>query len=146
MDIDKNAPAIATGVIDIAATPQAAWSLVSSINDWPLWNPAVKSAELQGELAAGTQFKWKAGPGSITSTLESVDEPREIGWSGRTMGIRALHVYRIEPTDAGCRVHTEESWSGIPVRLLRGRMQKMLQEAIDAGLQHLKTVAENPSA
>jgi len=31
-------------------------------------------------------FRWKAGPSSLTSTLQVVDPPREIAWIGTTIG------------------------------------------------------------
>jgi len=36
----------------------------------------------------GTTFGWKSGPGTITSTFQVVDEPTELAWTGKTMGIR----------------------------------------------------------
>ena len=67
---------------------------------------------------------------------------RLIGWLGRTLGINAVHVYRLEPQEGGTRVTSEESYEGLPVRLMHGRMQKMLDEATERGLQSLKVEAE----
>ncbi len=32
--------------------------------------PSVKSVAMQGDLAEGSTFRWKAGPGTITSTIQ----------------------------------------------------------------------------
>ena len=61
------------------------------------------------------------------------------------MGISAEHVYRLEPRGNGTHVVSEESWAGLPVRLLRARMAKTLQTSLEEGLAHLKAAAERSS-
>jgi hypothetical protein len=141
VDIDHNAPAVARAETVVEAPPDAVWRLIADIDSWPAWNPDVRSARLEGELAPGSTFRWKAGPGTIVSTLQSVAPEREIGWSGRTMGIEALHVYRLEQVGDGTRVVSEESWAGLPVRLLRARMRRTLERSLRTGLGHLETAA-----
>ena len=145
MEVNKDAPAIATGDIEIRAEPEVVWDLLADIDNWPRWNPDVKEATLMGGLRESSVFRWKAGPGTITSTLEKVDRPREIGWRGRTMGINAVHVYKLEPSAEGTKVHTEESFDGPVASLLRRSMRKTLQKGIDGGLASLKREAEQPS-
>jgi hypothetical protein len=43
-------------------------------------------------------------------------------------------------------VRTEESFSGMVAKLLRGTLQKTLDKAFEEGLQHLKREAERRSA
>jgi len=142
VEIDAAAPAIGRAEIDVAAAPEVVWSVLADIDGWPRWNASIASARLEGELAPGSTFRWKAGPGTITSTLREVDPPRELGWTGKTFGIKAVHVYRLEQRGDSTHVTSEESWDGLPVRLLRGRMQKTLQKALDEGLPLLKAEAE----
>jgi hypothetical protein len=142
VEVNSAAPAIATGDIEIQAKPETVWDVLADIDNWPSWNPDVKEAKLTGGLKVGSSFRWKAGPGTITSSLEQVDRPREIGWSGRTMGIIAVHVYRLEPRGEGTRVHTEESFDGLIARLLKGPTRRTLKKGIDGGLASLKAEAE----
>ena len=142
MEVNSAAPAIATGDIEIQAKPETVWDVLADIDNWPSWNPDVKEAKLTGGLKVGSSFRWKAGPGTITSSLEQVDRPREIGWSGRTMGIIAVHVYRLEPRAEGTRVHTEESFDGLIARLLKAPTRRTLQKGINGGLASLKAEAE----
>jgi hypothetical protein len=146
MAIDESAPVVARGSIGVDAEPARVWALMSSIEAWPSWNPDVRWARLDGELAAGSRFTWKAGPGTIRSTLTDVGEPSRLAWTGTTLGIHAVHVWQIEPTDGGSEVRTEESWSGVLPRLLRSAMTRSLQTAIDRGLKALKAAAEKHSA
>jgi hypothetical protein len=140
--VNESAPVIAATETEIAATLERVWELLANIERWPTWNPDVRSVSLSGPVAPGTVFRWKAGPSGITSTLHEVDPPRTLAWTGRTMGIRAGHVYRIEDRDGRTHVWTQESWEGFLPRLLRGRMHRMLQASLDTGLAHLKAAAE----
>ena len=143
MQINHNAPAVASSEIWVAAPPELVWDIIADFERWPEWNPDVKSISVDGRrAAAGTTFTWKAGPGTITSTVQKVDRPTAIGWTGTTFGIRAIHSWRFEPREIGTVVHTVESWEGLLPRLLRGRMQKALQRSLDQGLARLKVEAE----
>ena len=142
MDIDQQAPITASGTVDISASPGDVWALLSDISGWPSWNPEVLEAHLEGGLEPGSRFVWRAGPGTITSVLRSVVQARELGWTGSTMGVHAVHVWRIEATQRGSRVTTEESWSGWSIRFLHKRMEKTLRQAVFHGLHSLKAEAE----
>jgi hypothetical protein len=86
-----------------------------------------------GRLEPGSEFRWKAGPGTIVSTLEQVEPPRFVRWRGRTMSIAALHAWRVEPQGAGTAVETEESFSGLLARLFRRPLQKTLDKSLRPG-------------
>lgn len=135
-----------TRSIEIDAPPELVWNVLTAFAEWPRWNPDVKSMAVEGPLEPGTTFRWKAGPGTIVSTLEEVDAPRSVRWRGRTMSIKALHRYRLEPRDGGTHVETEESFSGVLARLLRGSLQKTLDRSLEQGLEHLKREAERRAA
>lgn len=144
-ELHEHAPVVAATEIEIAAPREVVWQVLTAIDRWPSWNPAVKSASLLGAVEEGTEFRWKAGPGTIVSKLEVVDAPHRIGWSGRSMGINAFHVHTLDDGDGRTVVRTEESYDGLIARLFSGRLRKMLDEALRDGLLHLKTEAERAS-
>jgi uncharacterized protein YndB with AHSA1/START domain len=131
--------------IQIAASPEIVWDVLTRFEQWPQWNPEVKSMSFGGPLAPGSEFRWKAGPGTIVSTLEQVEQPQFIRWRGRTMSIKATHEWRLEPRDSGTFVETEESFSGLLARLFRRQVQKTLDKSLSEGLEHLKREAERRS-
>ena len=141
-EANKQAPVVGASQIEIAAAPEAVWQVLTAIDQWPSWNPQVKSASLQGGLAEGAEFRWKAGPGTIVSRLADVQAPHRIAWTGKSMGLKAIHVHTLEERNGGTLVKTEESYDGLVARLFRGRLRKMLDGALRDGLQHLKTEAE----
>ena len=117
---------------------------MTDINNWPNWNPEVNKASLNGEVKEGKTFQWKAGPGTIKSTIRSVENERLIAWTGKTLGIiYAIHVWKLEPLNGKTLVRTEESWEGIVTRIFRGTMRTMLEKAIYSGLLSLKAEAES---
>ena len=97
---------------------------------------------MQGGLVEGSIFRWRAGPGTITSTMRSVEPPKLIAWTGTTFGIKARHVYRLEPRREATLVHTEESYEGLVARLLRSSLQKTLEKGLSDGLRYLKNDTE----
>jgi hypothetical protein len=137
-----NAPVRSKRAIEIAAPPDVVWDVLTQFDRWPQLNPDVKSMSFDGPLAPGSEFRWKAGPGTIVSTLEQVEPPRIVRWRGRTMSIRAIHEWRLEPKDGGTAVETEETFYGLLARLLRGPIQKTLDKSLADGLEHLKREAE----
>jgi uncharacterized protein YndB with AHSA1/START domain len=146
MDINRNAPATAEGERQIAADPQTVFAVISAIDQWPSWNPDVKSVELQGPVQEGTVFRWKSGPSTLTSTLQVVDPPHEIAWTGTTMGIKAVLVFRFQAFVVGTLARSVVSWEGLIASLLKGYSRKTLDKGIRSVLSHLKTEAERRAA
>ena len=146
MEIDRNAPATAEGELQIAADPQTVFSVISAVDQWPSWNPDVKSVTLQGPVQPGTVFRWKSGPSSLTSTLQVLDPPHEVAWTGTTLGIKAVHVFRFQANGGGTLARSEESWEGLLARLLKGYSRRTLDRGIGSVLAHLKAEAERRAA
>jgi uncharacterized protein YndB with AHSA1/START domain len=146
MEINRDAPATAEGELQIDADPQTVFSVISAVDQWPSWNPDVKSVTLQGPVQPGTVFRWKSGPSTLASTLQVVDPPGEIAWTGTTMGIKAVHVFRFQPRDGGTLARSEESWEGLFASLLRGYSRRTLDKGIRSVLSHLRTEAERRAA
>jgi uncharacterized protein YndB with AHSA1/START domain len=142
VQVNQLAPVVAAGRIQIDAPPEIVWDVLTTLDGWPTWNPDVKSMSVQGEVTEGSTFRWKAGPGTVTSTIRRVEPLRLIAWTGRTLGIKAVHVWRLEPWDGNTFVRTEESFEGLPARVFRGALQKTLDRTLEDGLQRLKAEAE----
>jgi uncharacterized protein YndB with AHSA1/START domain len=142
LEANGEAPVVGASEIEIAASPEAVWEVLTAFERWPSWNREVKSMTIDGSVAPGTVFRWKAGPGTITSTIQEVAPPREIAWIGKTLGIKAIHVWHLEPQNGRTLVRTEESYEGLVARLFRGPLQKTLDRALADGLRYLKDEVE----
>jgi hypothetical protein len=144
--INRAAPVVGTSETEIAAVREVVWDVLTGIERWPTWNPDVRSVSMQGPLSEGSEFRWKAGPGTITSTLEHVEAPGRVTWSGRSFGLNAIQAYVLETRAGSTLVRTEESYDGLVARLFRARLQKTLDGALESGLRHLKAEAERRTA
>lgn len=137
------APLSAAAEAEIAAPVETTWDVLTDIERWPDWNPDVKSVELEGELRPGSVFRWKAGPGTVTSTIERLERPNLIAWTGTTLGgLRAHHVWHLEERNGKTHVRTTESFLGLLARILRRPLRKTLERSLGDGVRHLKAEAE----
>jgi hypothetical protein len=105
-EINQQAPVVGASEIEIAAAPEAVWDVLTAFERWPGWNRDVKSMTMEGDVAPGAVFRWKAGPGTITSTIQHVERPRLLAWTGKTLGIKAIHYWHFEPRDGKTFVRT----------------------------------------
>jgi uncharacterized protein YndB with AHSA1/START domain len=143
--IADDAPVVSSVELEIGAPVEAVWDVLTAIDGWPGWNRDVKWVSIEGPAVEGTSFRWKAGPSTIRSTIVSVERPRLIAWTGKTLGIKAVHVWRLEPRNGGTLLRTEESYEGLVSRILRRSLQKTLDKALADGAAYLKAEAEKTS-
>jgi len=135
-EINGDAPVVGSSEIEIAVPPKLAWDVLTDFQSWPSWNPAVTEVSMNGGHTEGSTFRWRAGPGTITSTIQEVDAPRRIVWSGTSFGIKAIHVHTLEGQNGGTLVRTEESYDGLVARVLHGRLKKTLTPRWKAASRH----------
>ncbi len=140
--VASDAPVVSAAELEIDAPIDSVWTVLTTVEKWPAWNPDVKTVSLAGPFAEGSTFRWKAGPGTITSVVEHVDPPTVLAWSGRTLGIRAVHVWHLSAQNGKTFVRTEESYDGLMARVLRRSLQKTLDAALANGARYLKAEAE----
>jgi hypothetical protein len=140
--IGDDAPVTAASETLIAAERELVWSLLTDFEGWPAWNRDVTCVYVDGPVVDGMTFRWKAGPMRIESKIQRLRSPRLVAWTGRTLGITAVHVWNLEAVRSGTIVRTRETWDGRLVRLFRKSMQKTLQGSLDRGLRYLKGAAE----
>jgi len=139
---NEKAPAYTRQEAHINAPIQIVWSTLTDLKKWPEWNESVKEMRFQGQVAAGAEFRWKAGGMRISSRIEQITSPFVIVWSGRTMGIRAIHAWTFAEEKNGTQARTEESFEGVLVWLFARQMRKTLANALHQGLDALKREAE----
>jgi len=136
------APVLAECEAEIKAPIQIVWQVLTDLEKWPEWNESVQEMHLQGEVAIGTEFRWKTGGMRIRSRIEEITSPVSIVWSGRTMGIRAIHVWALTGTNESTSVWTGECFYGIVASLLASPLRKSLAKALQQGMAALKKDAE----
>lgn len=139
---NESAPVYAEARVEISAPRDIVWSLMSDVTGWPSWNPGITSASIDRDLARGARIVWKSGPGTIKSTVADVEPGGRLSWTGKLMGIKAIHVWVLDTEGDTTTVTTQESWEGLVVRLTRKSSQRALNDALATGLRYLKAAAE----
>ena len=137
--IDTNAPLFAKKELFINAPVEKVWNIQTDIERWHEWQSDIASVNLDGELAPNTIFRWKASGLGIVSTLHTVNPNSEIGWTGVSLGMFAIHNWTFKEQDGGTFVITEESLSGWLASLFRLFDKNFLEKSLEASLQKLKT-------
>lgn len=118
------------------------WSEITDIDHWNAWQPDVTSSKVDGILATGTKFYWKAKGLDINSTIQVLEPMQRIGWTGKSVGMQAIHIWTFEKHEDHVHVKTEESLSGWFPRLLKLFDPKFLEKSLQNSLQVLKTHVE----
>ncbi len=140
--IATQAPLQAHQEILIDAPLDKVWGLQTAIAHWPNWQPDISVAALDGPLQTGSVFRWKAKGLKIVSTLHTVEPPRQIGWTGDSLGMFAIHNWTFAAQGQQTKVISDESLSGWMARLLKLTDAHFLDKSLAATLQTLKAAAE----
>ena len=145
-DINRRACVVGTYSAQSDEDCMTLWNRLADLAHWPAWNSAVRTMTVDGPPSLGTRFVWRAGGVTIRSQLAAFEPGAQLGWTGRTPGLQARHVWRFEPLGGGgTRITTEESFEGLLARLLPGPMRRLLERALKQGTDAL-IAAGRPSA
>jgi uncharacterized protein YndB with AHSA1/START domain len=142
MMIDSAAPVVLTTEVFVEAPVNVAWDLLVDVQGWPTWHPGIRSVVADRPPGPGMEFRWRPGPYRIDSAVQEFEPRKRIGWTGRSPGVAARHVWTLRADGDGVVVRTEESLTGLLPRLLRRRLQVSVRTDLDEWLGHLKTEAE----
>lgn len=140
--INENAPVVAKMQIQINASAEKVWQVLSNINDWSNWQKEIPMAKMEGELKPGCQFVWKSGGAKIRSEIHTATPAKALGWTGKSMGMKAIHNWEIIENGGSCIVKVEESMEGFMAKLLKGMLNKNLKNGMATWLELLKQKCE----
>lgn len=95
----------------IGAPPDAVWRLLIDIDQWPLWGPSVRRAELHGgstELTPGAHGTvWTSLGPTLPFRITEFEPGRRWGWT--VAGVPAT-VHEVRSVPGGCLVRFETPW------------------------------------
>ena len=113
MMIDSNAPVVLAAEVQIPAPADVVWNVPTNVQEWPKWHPGIRSVDADRPPGLEMTFRWRPGPYQIESTVLEFEPQERIGWTGRSLGVAARHVWTIRPNAGGAVVHTDESMTGL---------------------------------
>jgi hypothetical protein len=114
--------------IDIDASPERVWQVLTDLPAYPEWNPFITRAE--GTLAVGHRLSLTVPRGNallgvtLRGTVLEVTPCRRLRWSGRQdrLGIPGLfdaeHILTITPRDQGVRLWQQSWFRGLLVPVM----------------------------
>ena len=113
IEVDSKAKAYAVDSIEINASVEKVYSLVSDIGNWPNWFEGVTEVKVNGNIQEGTYFTWKAKGYKIKSKIHTVNNNLAIGWTGKIWWIKAVHNWRFKSDQNGkTKVIVQENFAG----------------------------------
>ena len=143
IQINEKAPVVAKQEIEIDAPVETVWAILTSINDWTKWQSSVTRAHLNGSVGEGTGFVWKAGGFTFRSVIHTCQPCQFLGWTGKTIGVSAIHNWKFKQLGGSVLVIIEESLQGVLASLMTKNLQRSLDQGIRKSLEELKSASEN---
>jgi len=141
-NININAPLVCSKSISIHADAQTVWQVLTNIKHWSDWQKDIQYAQLNGELVSGSTFDWNTGGAKIHSSLHTVESFKAFGWTGKTMGLYAIHNWTLETNGENTTVKVEESMEGLLAKLFKKSFTKSLEKGMNNWLEMLKIECE----
>lgn len=138
--------------VDIDATPETVWSVLTDLERYAEWNPFI--VEANGVVAVGSKLTNRLRPPggremTIKPVVTVVEPAHTFEWLGR-LGIPGIfdgrHRFDLEPTqDGGTRLVHSEQFDGLLVRFMRTSLDTQTKAGFEAMNAALKTRAEKSS-
>jgi hypothetical protein len=138
--------------IEIDATPETVWAVLSDLPSYPSWNPFIREAS--GTLAAGERLEVELQPARGRSmrfrpTVQAAEANHELRWLGRLVAPGVFdgeHRFTIEPTARGSRLVQEERFTGLLVPFLARSLRRGTLPGFERMNEALKERAEAQTA
>lgn len=135
--------------IDIAATPDRVWSILTDFSAYPDWNPFIRF--IRGAPEQGTRLVVRIQPRgakgmTFRPTVLTATPDHELCWQGRLL-VPGLfdgeHRFTIQPTNHGTlRFRQSELFRGILVSIFRASLDRDTKRGFTEMNQALKARAE----
>ena len=137
--------------IDIDATPEHVWQVLSDFGSYPQWNPFIIRAE--GQARPDSRLVMRMQPvgargTTLHPTVVEATPGRRLRWQGR-LGMRGIfdaeHTFTIEQVgDGQVRLVQDEQFRGLLVPFMSRSLDRHTLPAFEQMNQALKRRAEQP--
>jgi hypothetical protein len=139
-----------TSTVEIEATPQRVWEIVTDFGAYPEWNPFIRSASGRPERGAKLEVRIEPPGGramTFKPTVLEAEPERELRWLGHLVLPRVFdgeHSFQIESIgNARVRFVQAERFTGALVPLF-GKTLEQTRHGFEQMNQALKRRAEAP--
>jgi hypothetical protein len=135
--------------IIIKASPEKVWAVLADFENYPAWNPFIKS--LTGEVKVGNTIMAKmyppdGSPMTFKPTVLAFDKNKELRWVGHLL-IKGLfdgeHKFELKDNGNGTTTfYQSEKFKGILVPLFAKRLDKNTKHGFELMNAKLKELTE----
>ena len=137
--------------IDIKASPEKAWEVLTDFNNFPHWNPFIR--QINGDPKVGTKLKIHLHTSSGKSrtyrpTVTKVESNRELRWSGKSFipgMFNGERIFSIELKTNHVRFVHREIFTGLGVALAGNRLDKDMYQSFEKMNDAFKEEVEQDS-
>jgi hypothetical protein len=135
--------------IEINASPEKVWQVLTDFKNYPNWNPFIKSIE--GEMKLGQKFKARIEPPdaqgmSFTPVLLAFEPNKEFRWKGKLLIIGLFdgeHQFKlIRNNDNSTTLIQSEKFTGILVPLFSKMINTNTRKGFELMNGKIKELAE----
>lgn len=135
--------------IEIAATPERVWSVLTDFPGYPEWNPFIVS--INGVVKHGAKLQVRIQPSggramTFRPRLVAVEPGKELRWLGHFLFPNLFdgeHRFAIEPiTDGRVRFTQSERFSGLLLPLFKKSLAQNTKSGFEAMNRAIKAHAE----
>lgn len=131
--------------IQIKATAETVWNILTDVAQYPNWNPFLKSIE--GKLQVGNQIQIKADGMQFKPIILVFEPNKEFRWIGKLLlkGIfDGEHIFQIVDHENGTiTFKQEEQFNGLLVGLLAKQLDTDIKAKFVQMNEKLKELAES---
>jgi hypothetical protein len=137
--------------IDIKASPEKVWEVLTDFNNFPQWNPFIR--QINGDPKVGTKLKIYLHTSSGKSrtyrpTVTKVEPNRELRWSGKSFipgMFNGERIFSIELKTNHVRFVHREIFTGLGVALAGDRLDKDMYQSFEKMNDAFKEEVEQDS-
>lgn len=136
--------------IEISATAERVWAVLTDFSSYPQWNPFIRSVAGTPRRGARLQIAIQPTGGRLmrfSPVVLAAETERELRWRGRLLFSGLFdgeHRFLIEPLGEGkVRFRQSERFSGLLVSLLRSSLDRDIKRGFEEMNQALKARCES---
>ncbi len=141
-NITHNALVKCSKTVTVNAGKEKVWAVLTDISNWTTWQTDISKSVLHGDMKPGSTFEWKSGGANILSTIHTAEPFNYFGWTGKAVGLFAVHNWILMETSGQTIVTVEESMEGFLAVLLRKSLNRNLEKGMHNWLALLKQECE----
>jgi len=131
--------------IDIAASPERVWSVMSEVLLMPSWSDSMTSVELDppGALAVGSRARIvQPKLSAATWVVTELTPVRSFSWVSKAMGADLTASHTITPTSDGSSVTLAVEYDGTTSTVVAGLTRKITTKYLRMEAEGLKKASE----